>query len=164
MTEETKVPSIGRISRDPIDLEKAVRSLKRILEVREGLTGNSLDRFVKVREFLTDSTILERLDARYYTETEIATIISSLIFTAAATGFTIAGGTISKTLTVNDNFVVSTQLTAIGSNTTHRTSDGTDHTYIDQDLRPTASPSFTGLNIVCHNDGVVCHNDGVVFV
>lgn len=45
--------------------------------------------------------------------------VNALTLTAAATGFTIAGGTTSKTLTVDDNFVVSTQLTAIGANTTH---------------------------------------------
>jgi len=42
---------------------------------------------------------------------------NALTLTAAATGFTIAGGTTSKTLTVDDNFVVSTQLAAIGANT-----------------------------------------------
>jgi hypothetical protein len=31
---------------------------------------------------------------------------------------------------------------AISDNTTHRTGDGTDHTYIDQDVRTTSSPTF----------------------
>jgi len=42
---------------------------------------------------------------------------NALTLTAAATGFTIAGGTTPKTLTVDDAFVVSTQLAAIGVNT-----------------------------------------------
>lgn len=59
------------------------------------------------------------------------------------TSFTVAGGSsVSKLLTVDDNFVVSTQLTAIGANTTHRGSVGTDHGYIDQDLQVSASPTF----------------------
>jgi hypothetical protein len=33
----------------------------------------------------------------------------------------------------------------VAANTTHRTSDGTDHTYINQDLRTTATVSFGGL-------------------
>lgn len=32
--------------------------------------------------------------------------------------------------------------TDVSANTTHRTSDGTDHTYINQDVRTSASPSF----------------------
>lgn len=43
--------------------------------------------------------------------------VNALTLTAAATGFTIAGGTSSKTLTCDDSFVVSTQLAAIGANT-----------------------------------------------
>lgn len=37
--------------------------------------------------------------------------------------------------------------TAIDLNTTHRSSDGTDHTYIDQDLQTSASPTFNDLTI-----------------
>jgi len=53
---------------------------------------------------------------------KIATALSgktynALTLTAAATGFTIAGGSTSKTLTMNDNFNVSTQLSAISANT-----------------------------------------------
>jgi len=35
---------------------------------------------------------------------------------------------------------------AVNLNTTHRTSDGTDHTYIDQDVTNGASPTFTAEN------------------
>ena len=34
--------------------------------------------------------------------------------------------------------------TDVAANTTHRTSDGTDHTYIDQDVTTAAFPSFMG--------------------
>ena len=37
--------------------------------------------------------------------------------------------------------------TDVAANTTHRSSDGTDHTYIDQDLRTTATPEFAELGI-----------------
>ena len=40
-----------------------------------------------------------------------------------------------------------TQDTAIGLNTTHRTSDGTNHSYINQDVTTTASPDFAGLTV-----------------
>jgi len=43
--------------------------------------------------------------------------VNDLTLASAATGFTIAGGSTSKTLTVNDIFNVSTQLAAIGANT-----------------------------------------------
>jgi len=43
--------------------------------------------------------------------------VNALTLAAVTVGFTIAGGTTSKTLTVDDNFVVSTQLAAIGANT-----------------------------------------------
>jgi len=45
------------------------------------------------------------------------TTLNALTPTAADTGFTIAGGTTPKTLTLNDDFNVSTQLSAIGANT-----------------------------------------------
>jgi hypothetical protein len=35
---------------------------------------------------------------------------------------------------------------AVGLNTTHRTSSGVDHTYLNQDVRTTASPSFVAVN------------------
>ena len=35
----------------------------------------------------------------------------------------------------------------VAANTTHRTSDGTDHTYIDQDLTTTATPEHVGLDL-----------------
>jgi len=47
--------------------------------------------------------------------------VNGLTLTAAATGFTVAGGTTPKTLTVDDNFVVSTQLAAIVANTAKAT-------------------------------------------
>lgn len=37
--------------------------------------------------------------------------------------------------------------TAIGLNTTHRTSNGTDHTYIDQDVTTTGTPQFDKLGL-----------------
>jgi len=73
--------------------------------------------------------------------------VNALTLTSAATGFTIAGGSTSKTLTMNDTFNVSTQLTAIGANTTHRGSVGTDHGYIDQDLQTTTSPTFVTVKL-----------------
>lgn len=45
--------------------------------------------------------------------------------------------------------------TDVSANTTHRSSDGTDHTYIDQDVTTTASPNFDGLEI----DGATVFND-----
>jgi len=43
--------------------------------------------------------------------------INALTLTAAATGFTVVGGTAPKTITADDDFVVSTQLAAISANT-----------------------------------------------
>jgi hypothetical protein len=42
--------------------------------------------------------------------------------------------------------------TDVFANTTHRTSDGTQHTYIDQDLRTTASPTFASLTSIDYID------------
>ena len=42
--------------------------------------------------------------------------------------------------------------TATLSNTTHSSSDGTDHTYVDQDIRTTANPTFAGVNPTTTND------------
>jgi len=40
-----------------------------------------------------------------------------------------------------------TNQTAIGSNTTHRTSNGSDHSYIDQDITSGSTPTFTNTNL-----------------
>lgn len=40
-----------------------------------------------------------------------------------------------------------TDATAVGLNTTHRTSNGSDHSFIDQDVTSGASPTFNGVNI-----------------
>ena len=42
---------------------------------------------------------------------------------------------------------IATNTTAVGLNTTHRGSDGTDHSYIDQSIATDASPVFTGLKL-----------------
>lgn len=42
---------------------------------------------------------------------------------------------------------VNTMDTAIGSNTSHSGSDGSDHIFIDQDLRTTFSPAWVGLTL-----------------
>ncbi|KKN98406.1 hypothetical protein LCGC14_0144980 [marine sediment metagenome] len=39
------------------------------------------------------------------------------------------------------------ELTAISDNSVHRTSDGTDHTFINQDVRVAATPQFAGLGL-----------------
>lgn len=62
---ETKTPAIPSPN---INILKAVQALKEIVEVREGLRGDSLDRFVSIRDLLTDDDVLERLDDRYYAE------------------------------------------------------------------------------------------------
>ncbi len=46
----------------------------------------------------------------------------------------------------NNTSNILTNTTAIGLNTTHRTSNGTDHTYIDQDVTTTSSPTFVTVN------------------
>ena len=42
---------------------------------------------------------------------------------------------------------VSDNSAAIELNTIHRTSDGSDHTFIDQDVTTTSSPTFAGLTV-----------------
>lgn len=48
--------------------------------------------------------------------------------------------------TVSDFDTEVSNNTDVAANTTHRTSDGTDHTFIDQDVRTTASPAFVAVN------------------
>jgi len=48
-------------------------------------------------------------------------------------------------LTVTQAVDLDTIESNTASNNTHRTSNGTDHTYIDQDVRTTASPTFAGV-------------------
>jgi hypothetical protein len=43
--------------------------------------------------------------------------------------------------------VMKSNADAIALNTTHRTSDGSDHTFIDQDVTSGSSPTFNGVNI-----------------
>jgi hypothetical protein len=47
------------------------------------------------------------------------------------------------TLSQNDRVIIGDILL----NTIHRTSDGSDHGFIDQDVTTTASPSFAGLTV-----------------
>jgi len=54
------------------------------------------------------------------------------------------------TLTASDISDFDTEVsnnTDVAANTTHRTSDGTDHTYIDQDVTTTGDPSFASLTV-----------------
>jgi len=49
-------------------------------------------------------------------------------------------------ITVTQAVDLDTMETDVGLNNTHRSSDGTDHSYIDQDVTTTASPTFDGAN------------------
>lgn len=92
MATETILPAIPSPG---IDLPKAVGALKEIAEVREARRGDPLDRFVSVRDLLTDDSILQRLDARYYTEAEIAVVGADYVWrdgTKALTANWDAGG------------------------------------------------------------------------
>ncbi len=50
-------------------------------------------------------------------------------------------------IVANTSKVSYTDASAVGLNTTHRTSDGTDHTYINQDLQTTATATFASLTL-----------------
>jgi len=52
---------------------------------------------------------------------------------------------------VRDKFV--TNDTAVGLNTTHRTSNGSDHTFIDQSVVSGATPTFAGLSVGANTSG-----------
>ena len=71
MGNKTIIPAIPS---PKLDVVKSAQTMKEIHEVREGRRGDPLDRFVSVRDMLTDDDILQRLDARYYTEAEISLI------------------------------------------------------------------------------------------
>jgi hypothetical protein len=49
--------------------------------------------------------------------------------------------------TISDFDTEVTNNADVAANTTHRTSDGTDHTYINQDVRTSASPNFFGCAV-----------------
>jgi len=86
MGNETIIPAIPS---PKLDVVKSASAMKEIHEVREGLRGDPLDRFVSVRDMLYDDDILQRLDARYYTEDEITATFSDYLLkdgTRALTG------------------------------------------------------------------------------
>lgn len=49
-------------------------------------------------------------------------------------------------ITANTAKISYTDAATVALNTTHRTSDGTDHTFINQDVTTTSSPTFAGTN------------------
>jgi hypothetical protein len=49
--------------------------------------------------------------------------------------------------------LTTSEVSDVGANTTHRTSDGTDHTFIDQDVTTTASPEHVGMRLNSLNTG-----------
>lgn len=74
-------------------------------------------------------------DDRYYIDSEVDDLIATLSGTVGdnTTNISSLSGT------------VATNTDAIELNTTHRTSDGTDHSYIDQNVTTTASPIHDGI-------------------
>ena len=49
---ETTIPSIPDITQDTVDLEKAVRAIKEIIQIREARLGDPLDAFVSYRNLV----------------------------------------------------------------------------------------------------------------
>jgi len=167
MSRETIIPAIPS---PKLDVVKSAQTMKEIHEVREGRRGDPLDRFVSVRDMLTDDDILQRLDARYYTEAEITGAFADYLKhdgTRALTGNWDAGAfTISaKSIKLDDtdasnhlelkwnedaaadyvlNFLVgagSRSLTLNGNLTVEAAS------LINQDLTTDASPTFASLSL-----------------
>lgn len=60
---------------------------------------------------------------------------------------TLSSSTTSLPLSSAVKTYVDNATSGVAANTTHRTSNGTDHTYINQDLRTTASPTFSGETV-----------------
>ncbi len=66
--------------------------------------------------------------------------------TLAEAGVSAVGHTHTATDVTDFDTEVSNNVTVV-ANTTHISSDGTDHTYIDQDVTSSATPAFAGINI-----------------
>lgn len=93
-----------------------------------GLAQTDIDTLAELNAIVTDATLIDTGDSRL-----------SDARTPTAHNHTASEVTDFDTEVANN--------TNVGANTTHRTSDGSDHTFIDQDVTSGASPTFNGVNI-----------------
>ena len=101
--------------------------------------------FDEIKAGLQSGTV--DLNTALFTTTGI-TLNGNLTTTGTIDGRDIAAdGTKLDFMTVTQAVDLDTMETDVGLNNTHRTSNGTDHTYINQDLQTTASPTFNQLDL-----------------
>jgi len=67
MSRRTRIPSIRKSRYVPPELSSILEAMKQTIEIREGLRGDPLDRFVTLREMTTPTE----------TASQIITVISS---------------------------------------------------------------------------------------
>lgn len=61
---------------------------------------------------------------------------------------------------LDTNAYTDSEKTDVGLNTIHRTSDGSDHTFINQDVTTTANPTFNSISVTTTVDGRDLSTDG----
>ena len=121
--------------------------------------------WIKIAEILVPAASLTVIDANIYNVDAEKAGVNNTSWTADATG-NYRNGSISemKTKIIDNEADIATNTPAIGLNTTHRgsdgkdhsdvvlnnthrSSDGSDHTFIDQDVKAVATPEFAGLTL-----------------
>ena len=139
-TRQFKDPETEDITESTIDTEVQYITEIKVLAGTPG-TGLSLaveTGWIKIAEILVPAASLTVIDANIFNVDAEKAGVNNTNWTVTMASI-YRNGTISEMKTkIIDNE------TAIALNTIHRGSDGSDHTYINQDLRTTASPTFAG--------------------
>ena len=101
--------------------------------IASALQSADIDTLAELNAIVADATIDDSGDARTPT--------------AHAASHTDGSDDIQDATNLVKGLATAAHITAIEANTTHRTSDGSDHTFIDQDVTSGSSPTLDALNI-----------------
>ena len=107
------------------------------------LTTGDIDTLAELNAIVTDATLIDTADSRL---SDARTPTAHNHTASEVTDFDteVANNT---AVALNTAKISYTDASAVALNTTHRTSDGSDHAFIDQDVTSGASPTFNGVNI-----------------
>ena len=140
---DTKAPMLGEDDNYVTDLEKVIIGNTSNLNSGDNATNTQYSSLV--------SNVTTNLSEGTSTVTTVDVNSSDGTNATLVAASTSRAGVMTKAkfdeVVVNNAKVSYTDGAAVALNTTHRTSDGSDHSFIDQDITTTSSPTFNELGV-----------------
>jgi len=148
----TLTTSITNLETSTSTLEGYITALWTSTSTLEGNLNTEISNRISEDNLISDATVQLRSDVTSSTNTLRTDVTNLETSTSTLEGYISALWTSTATLE-----------TATALNTTHRSSDGSDHSFIDQDVTISATPTFSSMTVIYGMNGGSLTINGIVW-